>query len=79
MDEKIDIGPELYNLRDRLEKDHDNLSVTTNMNLNTLIYYFEKFLDSHKRYEKTRLEIMVLDGKLKELEREVEGDENEPS
>ncbi len=72
-EQRLDVGPELYNLKDRLEKDYKNLAVSSSMNLNTLIYYFEKFLDSHRKYEETKLDLLKLNNKLTELE----GAENE--
>jgi hypothetical protein len=72
MDEKIDVGPELYRLKEIYENNLGPLGTESKMNLNTLIYYFEKFLDSHRRYEETKLELLKLNSKLREL-----GDENE--
>ena len=69
----IDISPEMDNLRKRLEKDEKNLENSWNSKLNTLIYYFERFLEEHKEYEKTKKDLFLLNAKLDLLS---QGDEN---
>jgi len=72
MDDEIDVGPELYRLKEIYENNLGPLGTESKMNLNTLIYYFEKFLGSHRRYEETKLELLKLNSKLREI-----GDEDE--
>jgi hypothetical protein len=74
MDEKIDVGPELYRLKEIYQKNLGPLGTESRLNLNTLIYYFEKFLDSHHRYEETMNELLKLNSKLRELGEEYEED-----
>ena len=69
----IDISPEMDNLRKRLEKDEKNLESSCHSKLNTLIYYFERFLEEHKEYEKTKKDLFLLNAKLDLLS---QGDEN---
>ena len=69
----IDISPEMDNLRKRLEKDEKNLENSWNSKLNTLIYYFERFLEEHKEYEKIKKDLLLLNAKLDLLS---QGDEN---
>ena len=75
MNHEVDIGPELNNLKERLESDLDKSAKCSAMGLNTLIYYFERFLEQHKKYEETKHELLMLDIKLKQLS----GEENEES
>lgn len=63
----IDITSEMDNLRNRLTSDESNLAISARNSLNTLIYHFERFLDTHKKYEETKMNIMKLDAKLKKL------------
>lgn len=69
----VDISPEMDNLRKRLEADEENLGLSCQTRLNTLIYYFEQFLEQHKEYEKTKRDLLLLNSKLDLL---CEGDEN---
>lgn len=73
-DEPVDIAPEMRNLRARLEQDQKILETSRQSGLNTLIYYFERFLDHHKQYEKTQKDLLVLDSKIQKLS---EGDYDE--
>lgn len=72
MEDKVDVGPELFRLKEIYESNMGPLGCEAKMNLNTMIYYFEKFLDSHRKYEEAKIELLKLNGKLREL-----GGENE--
>jgi len=74
MEEEIDVGPELYRLKEIYEKNLGPLGIEARMNQNTMIYYFEKFLNSHRRYEETKLELLKLNSKLKEIGEEYESE-----
>lgn len=65
--EFVNIGPEMNNLRERLEHDEKSLEASRDSGLHTLIYYFERFLEHHKKYEKTRRDLFLLDSKMKKL------------
>ena len=69
----IDIAPELKSLRKRLESDAEYLGSSCKTRLNTLIYYFERFLEEHKEYEKIKKDLLLLNAKLDLLS---QGDEN---
>lgn len=66
-DEPINIAPEMNNLMDRLKQEEKVLALSKQSSLNTLIYYFERFLDQHRQYEKTKNDILTLDSKMEKL------------
>lgn len=73
MDEKqVDVSEELYKLQEIYEKNLEPLALVAKTNLNTMIYYFEKFLESHRNYEETKIDLIKLNEKLNEL-----GDDND--
>jgi hypothetical protein len=67
MDEEVDVTAELYALKSIYEHNLDPLALTARTNLNTMIYYFEKFLESHRNYEETKCDLQKLNKKLTEL------------
>jgi hypothetical protein len=73
MNECIDLGPELENLKTRLESDQKFYGQAAKMCLNTLIYHFERFIDQHKKHEEAASQAAILNAKIDKIQ----GDENE--
>lgn len=72
MEDEVDVTEELLKLQEIYERNLDPLANLARTNLNTMIYYFEKFLESHKNYESTKFDLQKLNKKLNEL-----GDDDE--
>jgi hypothetical protein len=72
MVEEVDVSDELERLQEIYQMNLDPLKIAQKSNLNALIYHFEKFLDSHRRYEDTKNDLLKLNSKLQKLTGEEE-------
>lgn len=75
MEEPIEIGEELYKLKDIYESNLEPLENRSKRDLNMLIYYFEIFLNSHKKFEQTMTDLMNLNEKIEKIKKN--GEDNE--